>query len=100
MNGVGLLLVGRDVFERRMVKRCAVMFLISALTVVVAQVTRPLGALTSVMTAFATLGVLVLLLRVIRPEEWAVARSGIGRVQARVMRRGQTREGVGLTKAE
>jgi O-antigen/teichoic acid export membrane protein len=84
---VGLIVVGRHVFESRIVKRCALICLLSALMVVVAQVARPLGAVTSVLAGFATLGVLVILLRVIRPEEWALARSGIARARARVMRR-------------
>lgn len=86
LNAVGLVLVGRHVFDWRMVKRCALMGLISALMVVVAQVARPLGPMTSVLAGFTTIGLLVILLRVIRPEEWAIARSGIDRARARLVR--------------
>lgn len=86
LSGVGVLVVGRYVFEWRMVKRCALMCLLSAFMVVVAHVARPLGTMTSVMAGFTTLSLLVVLLRVIRPEEWAIARSGIARARAGVMR--------------
>jgi O-antigen/teichoic acid export membrane protein len=86
LSGVALFVVGRHVFEARMVKRCALMGLLSALMVAVAQLARPLGSVPSVVVGFTTFGVLVVLLRVIRPEEWALARSGIARARARVTR--------------
>jgi O-antigen/teichoic acid export membrane protein len=86
LNGVGVLVVGRHVFDWSMGKRCALMLLSSACMVVVAQVARPLGTIPSVLAGFATLVLLLVLLRVIRPEEWAMARSGIARARGRVLR--------------
>jgi O-antigen/teichoic acid export membrane protein len=87
ITAFAVLVIGRYVFDWRMVKRCALMFLLSVFTVVVAYLARPLGTMTSVIVSFALLGLLVVLLRVIRPEEWAIARKGIARARARVMRR-------------
>ena len=86
INGVGMVLVGRHIFDWRMVKRCALMGVLSALMVLVAELARPLGTMTSLLAAFTTFGLLVVLLRVIRPEEWAIARSGIARARARLVK--------------
>ena len=86
MDGVGLLLVGRHVFDRRMVKRCALMCFASTGMVAAALISRPFGTVTSFVTGFTTLGGLVLILRIVSPEEVALARLGIARVQARVTR--------------
>lgn len=86
LNCVGLYVVGRHVFTWRMIKRCALMCLVSAITVVVGYLARPFGSIASIIAAFTTLGVLVVLLRVVRREEWALARSAIARARARVMR--------------
>jgi O-antigen/teichoic acid export membrane protein len=87
MDGVGLLLVGRHVFDRRIVKRCALMCLASTGMVAAAQLARPFGTVPSFAAAFTTLGILVLILRIVSPQELALARSGLARVQARVTNR-------------
>jgi O-antigen/teichoic acid export membrane protein len=87
MDGVGLLLVGRHVFDRRIVKRCALMCLASTGMVAVALISRPLGTVTSFAAGFATLGALVLVLRIVSPEERALARLALARAQARVTRK-------------
>jgi O-antigen/teichoic acid export membrane protein len=86
INGVGLILVGRHVFERRMLKRCALVFVASAAMVGVAHVLQPLGMAVSIIAGFTTFGLLVVCLRVIRTEELAMARVAIGRVRARIVR--------------
>lgn len=86
MAGVGLLLVGRDVFEWRIVKRYGLMLVASTSMVAAAFATRPFGTVTSVIVGFTTFGVLVLILRIVSPEEMALVRSGIAGVQARTGR--------------
>lgn len=87
INGVGLILVGRHVFERRMLKRCALMFVASAAMVGVARVLQPVGMAASIIAGFTTFGLLVVCLRVIHTEELALARVAIGRVRARIVRK-------------
>jgi O-antigen/teichoic acid export membrane protein len=86
MAGAGLLLVGRDIFEWRIVKRCALMLVASTGMVAAAQIAQPSGTVTALIAGFTTFGILVLILRIVSPEEVALARSGIARVQARVGR--------------
>ena len=86
MDAVGLRLVGRHVFDRRMVKRCALMCLASTGMVAAAVLSRPFGTVTSLVVAFTTLGALVVILRIVTPEELALARLGIARAKARVTR--------------
>jgi len=82
INGAGLVLVGRHVFERRMLKRCALVFPASAAMAVVAEVGRPLGTAVSLTAGLTTLVVLVVVMRVVRTEEVAVARAGLARARA------------------
>jgi O-antigen/teichoic acid export membrane protein len=86
MAGVGLLLVGRHVFDRRIVRRCTLMCLASTGMVAVAQMASRFGPEASLSAGFATLAILVFSLRIVTAEEVALARSGIARVQARFMR--------------
>jgi O-antigen/teichoic acid export membrane protein len=87
LDGVGLFLVGRHVFESRMVKRCASMCLASAAMVAVAQLARPVGTAASLMIAFSAFGFVVVILRILGPEELQLARSAIARIGSRGARR-------------
>ena len=86
MAGVGLFLVGRHVFDRRMIKRCALMCLASTGMVAAGLISTRFGTVASFVAAFTTLGILVTILRIVTPEELALPRLGIARVQARVKR--------------
>lgn len=86
MDGVALRLVGRHVFEWRMIKRCALMCLASTGMVAAAMIARPFGTVTSFVAGFTTLVILVLVLQIVRREEWAFVRTRIARVQSRVTR--------------
>jgi O-antigen/teichoic acid export membrane protein len=84
MTGVGVLLVGRHVFEGRMVRRWALVCVASAAMVAAAQLAQPFGTALSVLAGFTTFGILVLALRIVSPDEVALARSGIARLRARL----------------
>ena len=86
MASVGLLLVGRDVFDWRIVKRYGLMLVASTSMVAAALATRPFGTVTSVIVGFTIFGILVLILRIVSPEEVALVRSGIAGMQARITR--------------
>jgi O-antigen/teichoic acid export membrane protein len=81
MGVVGFLLVGRQVFDRRVLTRCALVCVASAGMGGAAYATRPLGTAISLSAGFATFVVLVVMLRVVRPEELAIARAGLARIR-------------------
>ncbi|HEY3775524.1 MAG TPA: polysaccharide biosynthesis C-terminal domain-containing protein [Solirubrobacteraceae bacterium] len=81
MDAVGLFLIGRDVFDRRMVRRCGLVCVASAGMAGVTYAARPLGTEISLVLGFATFAVLVPALRVVRPDELAVARAGLARLR-------------------
>jgi O-antigen/teichoic acid export membrane protein len=83
MDGVGIVLVARHVFERRIVKRCALMCLACAGMVAVAWLARPLGTGVSVLTGFTALGLAVLILGIVSRKDLAAARSGLAHIRAR-----------------
>lgn len=82
MDIVGLLLVGRRVFDRRVARRCALVCLSCAGMAGAAYAARPLGTVESLAGGFLTFGVLVLVLRVVRPAEFALARAGLMRLRS------------------
>ena len=84
MDGVGFVLAGRHVLDRRVVKRCALVCLASAGMGAVAYAARPLGTPASLAAGFATLGMLALMLRIVGREELRLVQSGLGRVRGRV----------------
>src|SRR3954452_5672697 len=86
MAGVGVVLVGRDVFNWRIVRRCGLMLAASTAMVAAARIAHPSGTGASYSAGFPTFAILVLILRIIRPEEAAFMRSQIARVHARVAR--------------
>ncbi|MGO9901857.1 MAG: flippase [Solirubrobacteraceae bacterium] len=86
MDAVGFFLVGRQVFNGRMVKRCALVCLASAGMGGVAYAARPLGTATSLTAGFATLGILVVLLGIVRGEELKLAQSGLAHFRRQLAR--------------
>jgi O-antigen/teichoic acid export membrane protein len=80
MDAVGLYLVGRHVFDRRGLARCAAALLASAGMAAAAYLTRSLGSGLSLLVGFAAFGVLVPALGVLRRSEVALARDGLIRV--------------------
>ncbi len=83
MDVVGFVLVGRHVFDGRMLKRCSLVVLASVAMVAVALVARPLGSVESVAAGVATLVILVVALRIVRREELELVLSGFARVRGR-----------------
>jgi O-antigen/teichoic acid export membrane protein len=79
MDIVGLVLIGRDVFDRRMVRRCGLVCVACAGMAAVAYTARPLGTAGSLALGFAAFGVLVPALRIVRPDELALARGALAR---------------------
>jgi O-antigen/teichoic acid export membrane protein len=84
MDGVGLALVGRHVFDGRMLKRCALVCLASAGMAAVTYAAQPLGTAVSLAAGVATLAILVLALRVVTREELGLVRARLGRVRGQV----------------
>ena len=84
MDVVGFLLIGRHVFDGRMVKRCSLVLLASAAMAGVAYGARPLGTVESLAAGFATLVILVVALRIVRREELELVQSGFARVRGRL----------------
>lgn len=84
MDVVGFLLVGRHVFDGRMVKRCSLVLLASVAMAGVAYAARPLGTAESLAAGFATLVILVVALRIVRREELELVQSGFARVRGRL----------------
>ncbi len=79
MDVVGLVLIGRDVFDRRMVRRCGLVCVACAGMAGVAYAARPLGTEISLALGFATFAVLIPALRIVRPDELALARGELAR---------------------
>ena len=84
MDVVGFFLVGRHVFDGRMVKRCSLVLLASAAMAGVAYAVRPLGTVESLAAGFAVLLILVAALRIVRREELELVQSGFARVRGRL----------------
>ena len=84
MDIFGFFLVGRHVFDGRMLKRCSLVVLASGAMVGVALATRPLGMVESIAAGVATLVILVAALRIVRRDELALVLSGFSRVRARL----------------
>jgi Na+-driven multidrug efflux pump len=84
MDVIGFFLVGRHVFDGRMIKRCSLVVLASAAMVGVALAARPLGTVESLAAGVATMVILVAALRIVRREELEMVRSGLARVRGRL----------------
>ena len=80
MDGA-FILASRDAFDRRVVKRCALVCLASAGMGAVAHATRPLGTPLSLAAGFATLGILAAMLRIVGRRELEMVRSGLAHVR-------------------
>jgi O-antigen/teichoic acid export membrane protein len=77
MDGIGLVLIGRHVFNRRVLRRWAAACQASVGMGAAAYLTRPLGTPASVAAGFVTLGVLLFLLRIVGRKELALVRSAV-----------------------
>jgi O-antigen/teichoic acid export membrane protein len=84
MDVFGFFLVGREVFDGRMMKRCSLVALASAAMVGVALAARPLGTVESLAAGVATLLILVAALRIVRRDELEMVQSGFARVRGRL----------------
>jgi O-antigen/teichoic acid export membrane protein len=82
---VGFVLVGREVFDRPLLRRVALTALASAAMCLVAWATRPVGEVASLAIGAATLVVLAAVLRLVTPDELALARRTVRRVLARIV---------------
>jgi O-antigen/teichoic acid export membrane protein len=81
MDGIGFFLVGRHVFDGRVIKRALAACLASVGMCGVALATRPLGTLESLAAGFATFAVLAVALRIVGRDELNLVRSGVARVR-------------------
>jgi O-antigen/teichoic acid export membrane protein len=79
----GLYFVGRDVFDRHLVRRCALAAVAAAAMWLVAFVARPLGTPVSLLAGCLTFLVLALALRIATPGELAALRNMLVRVPRR-----------------
>lgn len=82
--GIVFVLATRDVFDRRLMKRCASLCAASAGMGGVAYLAHPLGTPLSLAAGFATLGALGAMLRIVGSEERELIRSGIAMVRSRL----------------
>jgi O-antigen/teichoic acid export membrane protein len=80
MDLVGLCLVGRHVFARRAITRCASALLASTGMAGAAYIARPLGTELSLAAGFVTFGVLALVLGVVRRDELEQGRAVLVRI--------------------
>jgi O-antigen/teichoic acid export membrane protein len=78
---VGFIMVGRDVFDRSAVRRCAMAIAASAAMWAVAYAARPLGTPASVIAGVSTFVVLAASLRIVTRDEIALLRSSVGRLR-------------------
>lgn len=83
ISGV-FVLATRDVFDGRVVKRCALVCLASTGMGAVAFATRRFGTPLSLAAGFATLGILAMMLRILGRKELEMARSGLVRVRGQL----------------
>ncbi len=74
MDLIGFGLVGRHVFDRRSVRRCAAAVLASSGMIAAAYVLRPLGPVVALAAGFTAFGLLALALGVVRRQELVTAR--------------------------
>jgi O-antigen/teichoic acid export membrane protein len=81
---VGIVMVGHHVFDRRVVRRAALMALACGAMWIVATVTRPVaGQFISLLLGAGTFVALVALLRLVRPEELSLAKAKATAVRQR-----------------
>ncbi len=83
---VGVVIVGRHVFDRTAIRRCVLVTAASGAMWGVAWVARPVGALIALTAGVITLVVLIRALRILTPEDITFMRSSLARVRARVTR--------------
>jgi O-antigen/teichoic acid export membrane protein len=83
MDAVGFVLVGRHVFTRNSVRRTVMAILASAGMWGAAYAAEPLGTALSLLAGGLVLVALVVVLRILTPEEIALLRNGLARLRAR-----------------
>jgi O-antigen/teichoic acid export membrane protein len=83
MDVIGFVFVGRHVFDRGGIRRCALAVVASAGMWGVAYATRTLGSPLSLAAGFATLLLLAVVLRILTPDEIAQIRAGLARLRGR-----------------
>jgi O-antigen/teichoic acid export membrane protein len=82
---VGFVLVGSAVFDRPLLRRVVLTALASAAMCLVAWATRPVGEIASLALGAATLAILATPLRLVTPDELALARRTVRRVLGRIV---------------
>jgi hypothetical protein len=83
---VGIMIVGRHVFDRTALRRCLLVTLASGSMWAVAWVARPLGAPIALTAGVTTLIVLIAGLRILTTDEIAFIRRVLARLSARLTR--------------
>jgi O-antigen/teichoic acid export membrane protein len=84
MLGLGFAMVGSNLFDREMTRRCGLAVGAAAAMWGVAYATKPLGTPESLLAGIATFLVLVVSLRIATAEEVAFVRSGAARLRRRL----------------
>jgi O-antigen/teichoic acid export membrane protein len=83
MDVIAFVLVGRHVFDRRAVKRCALAIVASAGMWGVYYAASPLGTIPALLAGGLTLILLIIVLRIPTPEEIAMLQNRVGRLRRR-----------------
>ena len=85
MDGAGLIIIGRRVFSRASVRRCALAAVASAGMWSVAYAARPMGAAPSLAAGVITLVLLAVAFRLATADEIVLMRSGLAWVRRRLV---------------
>ena len=80
------MIVGRRIYDRNMLRRCALVTVASGAMWAVAWVTHPLGAPVAITAGVVTLFLLIRAFRILNDDEIAFIRRGLARLGARARR--------------
>ena len=83
---VGLVIVGRHIYDRDLIRRCVLVTVASGAMWAVAWVTRPLGAPAAITAGLVTLILLIRAFRILTDDEIAFIRRVLARLGARARR--------------
>lgn len=83
---VGLVIVGRHIYDRNLIRRCVLVTVASGAMWAVAWVTRPLGAPAAITAGLVTLILLIRAFRILTDDEIAFIRRVLARLGARARR--------------
>ena len=83
---VGLVIVGRRIYDRNLIRRCVLVTVASGAMWAVAWVTRPLGAPAAITAGVVTLILLIRAFRILTDDEIAFIRRVLARLGARARR--------------